>query len=148
MARTEDSHVAKLESQALPSGDGPAPEVADATIPEAYPAVVVRDEPPALATWRSIALSTNNPIRPLLPQDPKRRSAVVLADAKVVICSSLEAADFANANTSTSDIQGFYLPSGVPVPVHSKAACWVTYTTTDAPSGTTHVSVLIERDDD
>lgn len=96
---------------------------------------------------RSVALSATNPVSLLLSQDPDRRKAVIVADGNVVIAGSKEEAQFANANAATASIQGFYLPKNVALNVESTGVAWVTYTTTDAPTGgaVTHVSVWVER---
>jgi hypothetical protein len=144
MARTEDSHLAKQASQALPGGDGPAPEAADSALPEPYPAVIVRNETPALGIARCVRLSSANPVLPLLPQDPRRRHALVLAvDNDVYICTSPDLAWECQDSTTASD--GFYLPKGVAVAVINKAAHWAACTTTGSAS---RISVLINQDDE
>jgi len=144
MARTEDSHVAKQASQALPSGQGPAPESTDATLPEAYPAVVVRDESPAQVIASCTALGSANTTRPILPQDPRRRRAVILAvDNDVYLAGSLELAQAAEGGTAST--LTFYLPKSIPLPVMSKGALFASATTTATAS---RISVLVEKDDD
>lgn len=139
MARTEDSHLAKKASVPQATTDP-----VDVALPEQFPVIPVRDESPAQATARCVSLSSANPVRPLLPQDPKRRRAVVLAvDNDVYIASSLELAQAVEGGTTGAD--AFYLPKSVPVPVTAKSAFWVACTTT---STTSRVSVLVEKDDE
>lgn len=91
---------------------------------------------------RTVALSGSNPFRPLLPQDPSRRRAVVLAaDNDVWICSSLEIAQAVAGTATGSD--AFYLPKGIAVDIRNHSACWVAATTTSTGS---RVSVLVEKD--
>lgn len=148
MARTEDSHVAKAAEIAARRPDVVDP--VDTDLPETMVAVPVRDESPALASWQSESVSVANPVKLLLPQDPRRRSAVILADAPVVICSTREQAQAANGSIAAAGVPGFPLPVGVPIEAHNKAACWVTYSSDKAPTGgaVIHVSVLVEKDDE
>jgi len=142
MATTNDSHVAKLAGQA--GGTAAADHGYDDSLPEVYPVLSVRNESPALATARCVKLGTNNTTALLLPQDPRRRSALVLAiDNDVYVASSLELAQAVEGATTGSD--AFYLSKGVPLPVTSKAALWVACTTTGSSS---RVSVLVEKDDE
>jgi hypothetical protein len=141
MARTEDSHVAKMASQDLAA----PPEAGyDDSLPETYPVVSVRDESPAQVVARCVTLSSANPVKALLPQDPRRRSAVLLAvDNDVYVASSLELAQAAEGSTSSE--AAFYLPAGVGIPVVSKGALWCAATTTASIS---RISVLISKDDE
>ncbi len=143
MARTEDSHLAKQASQALPSGDGPASENYDATLPEAYPPVSVRNESPAIGIGQCVSLSSAESVKPVLPQDPHRRHALLLAvDNDVWIAGSKEVAQAAEGSTAGSF--AFYLPKGVPVPVINKGAWWAAATTTASVS---RISVMVDKDD-
>src|SRR5487761_457217 len=132
MARTEDSHVAKLSAS-------------QAAVPVTDPAETALPEPfPALGSAHSISLSSANPVKLALPQDPRRRRAVLLAvDNDVYVASSLENAQAAEGVTTSS--MAFYLPKSVPLPVTTKAALWVSATTTGSSS---RVSVLAEKDDE
>lgn len=151
VAATHDSLLAKqAEATAQVTVSAGTADPVEMGLPEPFPAIPVRDEAPAQGTGRTISLSANNPVRPLLPQDPRRRRAVVVAVEKpAVICQSLDLAQAANGAANTGSIEGFYLPVGVPFPMLNKAAWWVTYTTTDAPGAgaVNHVSVLVEKDD-
>ena len=149
MARTDDSLLAKAD-EAAQRDQGPAFDPVELAIPEPLVAVPVRDEPPAQGTGRTQSLSPNRLVLPLLPQDPRRRRAVVVAVEKpVVVCQSLELAQAAAGSANTAAIEGFYLPVNTPLVLINKAAWWVTYTTTDAPAGgaVNHVSILVEKDD-
>ena len=142
MPRTEDSHLAKQAESTLQSGPGSDP--VEMAIPEPFTAVPVRNESPAQGNARCISLSAANPVLLLLPQDPRRRSAILLApDNDVYLASSPELAQTAQGSASSG--QAFYLPAGVPVPVVNKAALWAAATTT---ASTSRVSVLISKDDE
>jgi hypothetical protein len=143
MPRTEDSHVAKAAEVA---GRQAADVIDqdDSALPEPLPMVPVRNESPALGTARCAALSTNNPVRPLLGHDPRRRRAVLLAvDADVFVASSLELAQAVQGLQTASD--AFYLPKGVPVTITAKAAFWGALASSTSPS---RISVLVEKDDE
>jgi hypothetical protein len=141
MATTNDSHLAKM-AQAADIDSGTAGS--DDALPEPFPAVSVRDESPAQAIARCVTLSANNPTLALLPQDPRRRRAVILAvDNAVYVASSLETAQAAEGSTTAT--HAFYLPTAVPIPVHSRGALWCSATTTSSQS---RVSVLVEKDDE
>jgi hypothetical protein len=142
MARTEDSHLAKLE-QSVPA-QLPVTDPVDTALPEPFPAIPVRDESPALGSAHAISLSAANPVKLALPQDPRRRRAVLLAvDNDVYVASSLENAQAAEGVTTSS--AAFYLPKNVPLVVTTKAALWISATTTASAS---RVSVLAEKDDE
>jgi hypothetical protein len=145
MARTEDSHLAKMASQVIPSESNGITDPAEVALPETFPAIPVRDESPALGIWRTVTLTATNPVKVALPQDPRRRGAYLASDGKAVVCGSKEEAQASNAQASTGDIFGYYLNS-TGVPVRSKGIAWVTYTS-DATLPV-HVSVLIEKDDE
>lgn len=139
MARTEDSHVAKL-AETAPAG---IPDPGGTELPGTYAVVPVRDESPAQFIASCASLSTANPVRMILPQDPRRRRAVVLAvDNDVYLASTLELAQAAEG-AATSSVT-FYLPKGTPLPVTGKGALWASATTTATGS---RVSVLVEKDD-
>lgn len=151
MARTEDSALANQAAQSQLADTGGDVDPVDMALPEPLVAVPVRTESPALGVGRTVGLNANRPVLPLLPQDPRRRRAVVQAVEKAaVICQSVDLATFANSQANTGSIEGYYLPSGGQLTLTAKCAWWVTYTTTDAPGAgaTNHVSVLVEKDDD
>jgi hypothetical protein len=143
MARTEDSHAAKLASQDGNQGQGVTDEV-DTALPEPGPVVSVRNESPALGTGQCISLSSSSgTVKQVLPQDPRRRHALLLAvDNDVWIAGTKEVAQAAEG--STSGAFAFYLPKGVPVPVINKSAWWVAATTT---ASTSRVSVMVDKND-
>jgi hypothetical protein len=149
--RTVDSLTAKQAEVTAQQGPGPAIDPVEMAIPEPFAAIPVRDEAPAQGTGRTQGLSAARPVLQLLPQDPRRRRAVVLAVEKpAVVCQSVDLATAANGQPNTGGIEGFYLPVGVPLVLVNKAAWWVTYTSTDAPGAgaVSHVSVLVEKDDE
>ena len=140
--RVEDSHSAKVAQPA--EGGGEAVDPVDVALPETFVPISVRDESPALGSAHCVALSSNNTVRPVLPQDPRRRRAVLLAvDNDVYLASSLETAQAAEGATTSTF--AFYLPKSIPVPITSKAAFWAAASTT---ASTSRVSVLVEKDDD
>lgn len=143
MPATHDSLLAKQTEATAQHIAAPAADPVEQALPEPFPAIPVRNESPALGVDRCVALSAANPVRMLLPQDPRRRNAMILAvDNDVYICSSLELAQAVQGLTTASD--GFYLPKGIVVPITNKAAHWVAATTT---ASTSRVSVLVSKDD-
>lgn len=144
MARTDDSLLAKQAETAQLQGQGAPFDPVEEAIPEPLVSVPVRNESPAQGIARCVALSAANPVLMLLPQDPRRRHAVVLAvDNDVYICPSLELAQSVQGTATGSG--GFYLPKGVVMPIVNRAACWVAATTVAAAS---RVSVLVNKDDE
>lgn len=145
MARTEDSHLAKQQEMAREPQDQAAGDPGDSQLPGPYPPVTVRDVSPALAVARAVSLSAVNPMLPVLPQDPRRRRAVLLAvDADVWLSASKDIASGLGAVTAGAD--AFYLPKGIPMAVTARAALYAAYTT--LVSGVSRVSILVEKDDD
>jgi hypothetical protein len=151
MARTDDSLLAKQAEAAQLPGQAAVFDPVEMALPEPLAAIPVRSESPAQGIGRTAGLNANRPVLPLLPQDPRRRRAVVVAVEKpAVVCASVDLATAANGQASTGSIEGFYLPVNVPLEITAKGAFWVTYTSTDAPGAgaTNHVSVLVEKDDE
>lgn len=141
MARTDDSLLAKQAETAQAAG--PAVDPVDTALPEPLAVIPVRSESPALSAARCVTLSAANPVLQLLPQDPRRRSAILLAvDSDVYVCQSKELAQAAQGVATSGE--GFYLPKGIAVPVVAKAVLWAAATTTATPS---RISVLIAKDD-
>jgi hypothetical protein len=137
-----------MTGRAAKYADAEQAQIDDATVtpsgidPADY-AVHVRQEMPETGVARCIKLSSANPWLPLLPQDPNRQSAVILAiDNDVYICSSLETA-MLSAGAATY-AHAFYLPAGTPIPISNRGAYWVACTTT---ASTSRVSVLINRNE-
>jgi len=98
---------------------------------------------PALGYAQCNLLGNANQTMLILPQDPLRRNALVLAvDNDVYLCSSKETAQAAAGVTSSS--AGFYLPKSILMAVPSKGAVWAAVTTT---SQTSRVSVFVARDE-
>jgi hypothetical protein len=118
---------------------------AAASAPAALPGkkpVLVRPEEPDLGTARTVTLSAANPFAQLLPRDPQRRSAVVLAvDADVWLSYNQGTAEDLSGTSAAGS--AFYLPAGIGIPVASRAQLWVSPTTTAA---STRVSVIAARD--
>lgn len=107
---------------------------------DAIPVLAVNGDEGVYSTM-SLAASG---IRQLLPQDPQRYRAVVLAiDQDVVLCATKELAQAA-ANTATSVPYptGFYLSKGIPLTIQNKGLIWVANTSTGTA---TRVSVVVEK---
>jgi hypothetical protein len=138
--RTEDSHVAKLAQAPAPQG---VTDPVEAALPEPFPAIPVRNESPAVGIGQCVSLSAAESVKPVLPQDPRRRHALLLSvDNDVWIAGSLEVAQAAEGSTAGSF--AFYLPKGVPVPIINKGAWWAAATTTATVS---RISVMVDKDD-
>lgn len=107
------------------------------------PVEVVRQESPDFGYPQCVLLNANNQVRLMLPQDPLRRNALVMAiDNDVYLCGSLETAQAA-AGAATNTI-GFYLPKNILMAVPSKGAVWAAATTS---SGNSRISVFVSRDE-
>ena len=144
MPRTEDSLAAKQAEVTAQQGQGPAVDPVEMAIPEPLVSVPVRVETPAQGVGNVVVLSAANPVLQLLPQDPRRRGAVVLAvDNDVYLSASRDLAAFAaGSNTGT---QAGYLPAGIGIPLNSKNAWYVAATTTATSS---RVTVFVFKDDE
>jgi hypothetical protein len=121
------------------------PDASQADSVGGYPAVRVRDEQPDLGIPRTFTLSSANPAAQLLPADPGRRSAIILAvDNDVYIGNSLgNVQNVSGGATGAGSV--CYLPAGTPIPILNTAAWYVAITTS---SGNSRVSVLISKDSD
>lgn len=98
---------------------------------------------PALGYAQSVLLGQNNPTMLILPQDPLRRNALILAvDNDVYLCSSKETAQAASGTTTSA--AGFYLPKSILMAVPSKGAVWAACTTTGSNS---RISIFVSRDE-
>jgi hypothetical protein len=104
--------------------------------------VPVAEALPELGRGYVVTLSAANPVLPLLPQDPKRRSAVILAPDNAVYIASTKEAALGVAGTAAGT-GAFYLPAGLAIPVPNKAAWYAAATTTASQS---RISVLISLD--
>jgi hypothetical protein len=101
---------------------------------------VIADE----GIYRTLTLQASG-VRQCLPQDPQRYRAVIIAnDNAVVLCATKELAqDAANTASSQPYPTGMYLATGQPgVEIRNKGLMYVANTST---SGTTRVSVLVEK---
>lgn len=92
----------------------------------------------------TVVLSSANPVLALLPVDPNREDAAVLAvDNPVVIAQTLaQAQNAANTVANVPAPVGFYLPVGVRWPVKATGPLWVAATTTATNS---RVSVMVHK---
>lgn len=98
---------------------------------------------PAIGYPQCYQLSSANSVALILPHDPLRRNALILAnDNDVYLCASKEAAQ-AVAGTTTG-VAGFYLNKTILMAVPSKGAVWAATTTN---SGTSRVSIFVARDE-
>jgi hypothetical protein len=132
----------RMDATASAAAQETPSEEISAVTGEPVPVVAVAEQPPALGRGYVVVLSDSNPVLPLLPQDPNRRSAIVLAiDSDVYICASRD--DAAAAAGGTSGTSAFYLPAGIAVPVQNRAAWYAAATTTAAGS---RISVMISLD--
>lgn len=123
-----DAKNAELEAQSVSMGPVP-----------------VRVDIPEGAVYRTMALNGGG-VRQLMPQDPWRERALVLAiDEDVILCATKELAqDAANQVSSVPYPTGFYLSKGIPLPLRNKSLVWVA----NSSSGTaTRVSVVVERNE-
>jgi hypothetical protein len=143
--RTDDSLTAKqaeVTAQQLPGQLAFDP--VEMGIPEPLVPVPVRVETPAQGVGNVVTLSTANPVLQLLPQDPRRRGAVVLAvDNDVYISHSRDLAAFTQGTATGT--QAGYLPAGIGVPINSKNAWYVAATTLATSS---RVTVFVFKDDE
>lgn len=114
------------------SGDAP---------PAAGP-VPVREALGDVGSARVLVLGIQQPQRQLLPRDPQRRAAVIIAVDNDVYITPDEGTASGIAGTATA-LAGFYLPKGTPIPIVSTAEFWVACTTT---ASTSRVSVLYSKD--
>ncbi|HEX5494522.1 MAG TPA: hypothetical protein VFX70_08135 [Mycobacteriales bacterium] len=108
-----------------------------------YEAIRVRPQAPDTGIPKTITLSEAYPVAQLLPADPQRRVAIVLAIDNDVYLTKAQgpAADAAGSATSGGPL--FYLPKGIVIPISDQDKYWVAATTT---SSTSRVSVLVSRD--
>ena len=144
MPRTEDSLTAKQAEVTALQGQASAFDPVETAIPEPFASVPVRDEATAQGTGAVIVLSAANPVLQLLPQDPRRRMAVVLAvDNDVYLSHSKDIAAFAQG--ATTGTQAAYLPAGIGIPIRSKNA-WYAAATNLATSS--RVTVFVFKDDE
>lgn len=138
----QDSHLERTASNEAKQIEIGIPEVQDTQSGQFV--VTVRDLAPELGTAQMVVLNANNTVREILPRDPNRRSAIVLAvDNDVFICSSREVAS--NVAGTTTATFGFYLPKGIVIPVANRGAFWAAATTTASNS---RVSVLVNKDNE
>jgi hypothetical protein len=107
-----------------------------------YTAVRVRPESADSGTIRTITLSSQYPVARLLPADPGRRSAVILAiDSDVYVTGSQGLANDVSGSATSGQVG--YFPAGVGLPIDNQAEWWVAATTT---ATLTRVTVIVNRD--
>lgn len=104
--------------------------------------VPVRDNLPDLGTARVVTLSAANPVLPVLPQDPHRRSAILIAVDNDVYLSSAKDDVQAVAGTASGVLAG-YFPAGIAIPIMNRAAWWAGATTL---VGNSRVTVIVSKD--
>lgn len=138
-----DSIIARAEKYAgIESAQIEA--IPDSPAAETYDIYVKVDSPEQVGAY-TVVLSSMNPNQLLLPKDPCRKRAVVVAvDGPVVLSGSLEESqDPRNASTATGlAASGFVLPQGLPgLVVEDEAPLWVSLVGDTA----LRVSVIVER---
>jgi hypothetical protein len=107
-----------------------------------YQAVRVRPEAADTGVVRTITLSSAYPVARLLPADPGRRSAVILAiDNDVYVTGSQGLANDVSGSATASQVG--YFPAGIGLPIDNQAEWWVAATTT---ATNTRVTVITNRD--
>lgn len=107
-----------------------------------YQAIRVLPETPDIGTARTVTLSSANPVLMVLPNDAKRRSAVIIAvDNDIYLTNDQNVAS--NVQGAATNGQAFYLPKGIYVPVDNSGELYAACTTTSSSS---RVSVLVNKD--
>jgi hypothetical protein len=102
---------------------------------------------PALGRGYVVVLSAANPVLRVLPQDPLRRGAVVLAiDNDVYLGSDLDGVQ--QAAGGTAGTTAGYLPAGIAVPISAKNTWFAGATTASNVTTSSRVSVWIFLDDE
>jgi hypothetical protein len=139
---THDSALAKMEHNAAMEVHGTVAVPEESDIETKTYVVPMVPVTPEMGLARCVTLNSNNQWLELVPRNPKRRNAVVLAvDNDVYLCSSREIAAQV-AGSATSGL-AFYLPKSIAVPILSQAPYWVACTTTASNS---RVSVMVNDD--
>lgn len=131
--------AANAADQATPAGPADIPELPTAGVVP----VAVQAAEECVPRTRSVQAGGYSL---LLPQDPSRVRAVLLAvDSPMVLCRSVELAqDASNVVTNVPYPTGFYLPAGIPLEYKSKGALWVASTIAGGGAAS-RVSVLVEH---
>ena len=102
--------------------------------------VAVDSLAPETGTARTVTLSANNPVLPLLPRDSARRSAIILAVDNDVYLSADPGQAMTAAASGGATAEGvFYLPAGIGLPWQNTDQLWAAATTTMTSS---RVSVM------
>jgi hypothetical protein len=130
-AQAEPDHAAVAQHQADLASVGP-----DMT------SVPVQSVAAEEGVYRTNVLAPNG-FRQLLPQDPNRQSAVILAiDADIILCDNKDLASGPDNQTALPIAfpTGFYLSKGIPLPTRNRGLVWAVNTS----NATNRVSVLTE----
>lgn len=130
MSTTHDSHLMKMAATEAKQSSTEIPEILD----EGLFVVPVRQDQADLSNYTSMVLNSKNPVQLLVPRDPTRKRATVLADNNVILASSSAVAGQATLLATTSTLLGFYLPANTPLQIESVAPVWVAQITVTAPS--------------
>jgi len=147
---TETTHIphpgSRLDAvaQAASAGTG-IPETDIGTVSGQQKVVVpVAQQLPALGRGYVVVLGPNNPVLRVLPQDPARRGAVILAiDSDVYLGDSYDGVQQA-AGATTGTTAG-YLPAGIAVPVSSENA-WFAGATNESTSCRVSVWIFLDSE--
>jgi hypothetical protein len=140
MTTTNDSHLAKMASNEAKQPD--LPEAED-YVTKNYIVPVRQDSADQVTYFTAVVATGTNPVALLLPRDPNRYRATIMAidEAVVLAATRDQAGNSANTVTNVPAPQGFYLPVSIPVTVYAKGPCYV-----GATSATpTRVSVTVEK---
>jgi hypothetical protein len=105
--------------------------------------VSVDPERPECAIFRTLVLQPVQ-ARQLVPRDPRRRRAMIMAiDEPVIICNTQDQASSPdNLAAAVPYPAGFWLPAGIPVYLESRDLAWAFNPNATTP---TRVSVMTER---
>jgi len=146
---TETTHIphpgSRLDAVAQASAQEQPPAEHIGTVTGQQKVVVpVAQQLPALGRGYVVILGPNNPVLRVLPQDPARRGAVILAiDSDVYLGDSYDGVQQAAGGT-TGTTAG-YLPAGIAVPVSSENA-WFAGATNDTMSCRVSVWIFLDSE--
>jgi hypothetical protein len=137
---TNDSHLAKMASNEAMQPQ--LPEVED-YVEDTFLIPVRQDSADLTTYFTAVAATGTNPVLLLLPRDPMRFRATIMAiDEPVVLANTKDlATNAANAVTNVPNPTGFYLPVSIPVVIMSKGPCYVAATSATP----TRISVAVEK---
>lgn len=137
---TNDSHIAKMASTEAKQPQ--LPEVED-YVSKTFIVPVRQDSADQVNYFTSVVATGSNPVVLLLPRDPNRYRATIMAiDEPVVLAATKDlAGNTANQLSNVPNPQGMYLPISIPVVVYSKGPCYAAATSSTA----TRISVSVEK---